>query len=58
MPDCCRISVNFHICPVNPSSLYEDLSDNLKIKNNVELFADLHVQEILDQVTSNLKQSP
>ena len=41
-----KISGKFQICPVNPSSLSDNISDNdnmsdnLKNKNNVELFAD------------------
>ena len=38
-----EISGKFQICPVNPSSLPDNLSDNFKKQNNVELFADLHV---------------
>ena len=54
LPD---FSGKFQICLVNPSSLSDNLSDNLKKKPNVELFADLYVKEIPDQVTSNRKQS-
>ena len=31
------------LCPVNPSSFSDNLSDNLK-KNNLELFADLRIR--------------
>ena len=38
-----EISGKFQICLVHPTSLYDNLSDNLKKNNNVELFADLRV---------------
>ena len=38
-----EISAKFQICLVNPSSLSDNLSDNLKKQNNYELFADLRV---------------
>ena len=38
-----EISGKFQICPVNPSSLSDNLSDNFKNENNFELFADLPV---------------
>ena len=38
-----EISGKFQICPVNPSSLSDNLSDIFFIKNNVELFTDLLV---------------
>ena len=38
-----EISGKFQICPVNPSSLSDNLSDFFKNKNNFELFANLPV---------------
>ena len=38
-----EISGKFQICPVNPSSLSDKLSDFFKNKNNFELFANLPV---------------
>ena len=38
-----EISGKFQICPVNPSSLPDNLSDNFWKQNNVKLFADLCV---------------
>ena len=38
-----EISGKFQICPVNPSSLPDNLSDNFWKQNNVKLFADLPV---------------